>query len=40
VEPDVLTGPQLRDLVDVAVGHHADHGVPTGHRVVRTEDHG
>ena len=34
-----LAGPDLRDLVDVGVDHHADHRITAGHRMIGPEDH-
>ena len=40
VQPHGLPGPDLRDLVDVLVGHHADHRIAAGDRMVGPQDHG
>lgn len=39
MQPDVLAGSHLGDLVDVAIGDHADHWITSGDRMVGTKYH-
>ena len=39
MQPHGLPGADLGDLVDVLVGHHADHRIAAGDRMVGPEDH-